>query len=194
MALPASDNFNRADSGTLGSNWTKQSTDQLQIVSNQAAYTGVADSALVRWSADSFSADHYSQYTVSDNTKDHGPAVRIASGSNYTCYFIRGTDGQMFKIVSNAYTAIGTAKGAYSNGDVAKLEVTGTGGSMALQAYKNGSTHGGTVNDTALSSGSAGIWSWTESTNRMDDWSADDVGAAATGSRRVRRLMTLGVH
>jgi hypothetical protein len=61
VALPASDNFNRANANPAGGNWTTMPLAvAIQIISNQCAASGVG--AAARWNADTFGNDQYSQF------------------------------------------------------------------------------------------------------------------------------------
>jgi hypothetical protein len=185
MSLPASDNFNRADTyptPDLGANWTNQANGPA-IFSNQAIGTGSgATNGLAFWNADSFAADHYSQATVV--TQDFmGPSVR-ASGtggaSNAYFAFIYPTFGwRIYKMVAGTVTLLldkadGSA-GTFANGDVMKFSAVGT----TLTVYKNGTSLGSTT-DASLSSGSAGLMT-SGSSARFDDWSADNIGGGGGG-------------
>src|SRR3990172_11420265 len=63
--VPLLDNFNRADSATLGSNWsTAEEHGSLQIVSNQCAVVNEASTKGNYWNVTTFSGDVEAYFTV----------------------------------------------------------------------------------------------------------------------------------
>lgn len=176
MALPASDNFNRSDAATLGANWTPADASiPHKIVSNTCVPSDVVND-LSYWSADTFGNDHYAQVTVLGIT-NCGPAVRITgtgpNTGNAYLLVIDGTSHGIWKFTTNGtYTQLQSFTN-FSTNDVAKLQVVGT----TLKAYQNGSQVGTDQADSALSSGSAGIWNYNNSASSLDDWSGDNVGS-----------------
>jgi hypothetical protein len=182
MALPATDDFNRADGG-LGANWTTQ-LNALAIVSNQAQGS-VSDNCCAFWNADSFSADQYSQFTCRGSGY-RGPGVRCTdTGAGSDGYFTSqapGDAGGIYKLVNGSFTRIGDTGGVAADGDVLRLEVDGTD----LSVYKNAFLIG-SLSDASLSSGSAGVLVY-QSAGQLDDWEGGNLGAPV-----VRRWI-LGPH
>src|ERR1043165_1916097 len=91
MALPATDDFNRADTfpgGTLGANWTNQ-TAGLQIFSNEAIGSD-GNVPVGFWNVDSFPNDQYSKITIGSAAfSDGGPTVRAsATGGSRNYYYL----------------------------------------------------------------------------------------------------------
>ena len=79
MATPFSqtivrDTFTRANSGTLGANWTSlsdtQDTQVLSIVSNAAQPAVVGGRAASFWNANTFTPDQYAQVIASGSNGD----------------------------------------------------------------------------------------------------------------------------
>jgi len=175
MALPASDNFNRADSSTtLGVNWTVRVGGPFGIFSNECYQPGGAAVAAVEWTADSFNADHYAQAVCGPtffSAQEISPAVRIQSnGDCYAVYF-----GKIIKIIGGVRSAVSAFGGSFTNADVVKLTATGT----TLELFKNGVSLG-TITDATLSGGGAGIFGAAANVT-VDDFLADNVGGGGGG-------------
>lgn len=171
MALPAQDDFNRADATGLGPNWSPVIND-FRVISNGADgnATGAGADNLVSWSADSFQADHYAQVTVV-TTNDGGPTVRTSGTSRATsrAYILDAqASPSVQKCVLGTFTTLGSPS-AYANGDVAKIVGTGT----TIAAFKNGIAAGSFV-DASNTTGSPGLYQFAQG-GRYDDFFAWDV-------------------
>lgn len=181
-----SDNFNRANSGTLGANWTQfgsAGTNGPTVTSNQADQSDGFDS-ISWWSACSWGADQSAQitltFTSSSGARFAGPAVRF-SGATYnhvTGYYMAAyAAGWSVKYcndgaIGSCGTQIATGSDTFSSGDIAKLSVTGT----SFTAYKNGSSIA-TFSDSTIATGNAGFYFLNGgSSTTADDWSATDAG------------------
>lgn len=185
MALPASDDFNRANNTTLGANWTL--VKGLFGINTNAAYSRSAGAdTLARWNADTFGNDQYAQVTISVLSVDNiavGVACRLDTGGAETGYFAYAfrnvspnVDVELAKYVAGVYTTISTTSG-FAVGDVLRLEVEGT----TLRLYRNGSLVD-TRTDSSIASGAAGVSGFGNSTSgRMDDWSGSNLAAAVAG-------------
>lgn len=183
MALPASDNFNRANQDPLGGNWTRLysgTTNYPKLVSNKV--TGSTSSRAVNyWNADSFNNDQWSEIKLNALTVYCGCAVRaLSDGSTYSnayvFIYINSTAVKLYKTTSTSLslTQIGSDYAISMNtGDTLKLAVSGT----TLTPYHNGSAQA-TQSDSAFSSGAAGIICYGTSAN-LDDWSGGNVGGIA---------------
>lgn len=180
MALPASDNFNRANGG-LGANWsTITGWTAPQIAGNlvEPGAAGGTDSA-ARWNADAFGNDQFSQITVvnaGSSTNDVvGVVVRAAAAAN-TFYqaLVRGPIGascliQVRKVVAGTITVLGTTLAPVAVGDTFRLTVVGT----TLTATVNGVLRV-EVGDSAIAAGSAGIYLFdaaSVTSAQLDNWS-----------------------
>jgi len=184
-ALPATDNFNRADENPLAGNWTTApgAFAGLKIVSNAVdAVTGGEDCAAY-WNADAFSTDHYTQLTSgSTASSTKGPAVRVRTATQLDMYLwslnISGTNS-IQKIVNDAFTLLLTTNITFISTDVMKLAVSGS----TLTVYKNDVSQG-TVTNTALTTGVSGMFADSGGAGRqLDNWQADDVAAPGGGFR-----------
>ena len=177
MALPVSDNFNRA---SLGSNWTVMRG----VVSMPGSVAAMADSlanhSTAWWNADTFSADQFAEIVISNVGFDGymGVAVRCDTGGAITLYGYHGSqfEQSLFKFVAGTYTLLGNdGVNVFANGDVIRLEIQGT----SLVAKQNGVTRF-SVTDSSIASGAAGIQGYTSTagTNTSaDSFAADDLVA-----------------
>src|SRR4051812_9164754 len=90
----ATDDFNRADAGTLGANWTNVAvgsySNGYKIVSNKAQPINGGGGQLTYRSAETFSEDHYSEGVCADDPYALGVAVRVkvAGGTTVTGYHL----------------------------------------------------------------------------------------------------------
>jgi hypothetical protein len=183
MSTLATDNFNRADSGTLGANWTDMDAGW-GIVSNQANSASIPSCAI--WNAVSFPNDQWAQATlksVGTNTNDgHGVTVRGSGSAGGDCYFAFGFSGgtALWARVGGGYSLIGFDSTSWSIGDVIYLEAQGT----TLVVKRNGATIAAlTTTDSSIASGSAGVFGF-HNPAILDDWSAGDFasGGAISGT------------
>jgi hypothetical protein len=165
----ASDDFNRADGG-LGANWTTIDGAPA-ISSNTAIGTNGGGFTSAVYSGVSWTNDTRSTATSKGPGSNCGPAVRMASSSLYTYW---GNDGNVYKIISQVYTSLGT-RSTYTVNDIAKLEVSGT----TLTPTKNGSGLS-TITDSSLSAGGPGI-AFYGNADKLDDWEGIDVSGGGGG-------------
>lgn len=194
MSTLASDNFNRANAGTLGANWTEanQALGQgFSIVSNQAVATiGPSNDSDQIYNAVTWPNDQWSQADLT-GVGQNGPAdgegagveVRTSNPGASHASMYRVTIGtvdqvQLQKFIGNTYTDLGDANPTYVTGGTMYIEVQGT----TIKVIYQGSTIF-TVTDSAVTSGSAGIGYSTAMTSVIiDNWSGGDFsgGSAPT--------------
>jgi hypothetical protein len=173
MALPANDNFNRADESPLNtSNWTAINGGH-QVVSS--AVQGVTFAYnLSYWSADAFAADHSTQVTLLA-ASDGGPAVRVSSGSN--AYFLdikAGNNTELKKLVGGSQTTLQGGLTTPAVNDTVYIEVVVS----TIKVKVNGTQLGTDQADSSFSSGSAGLFDY-DSNGRYDNFTADNIGGAS---------------
>lgn len=173
MALPASDDFNRADSNPIsGGNWTAVHGN-IQIISNAVQGT-TFNYNLAYWSADAFGNDQYAQFVVLV-FNGGGPACRMTSGNNaYVMDTRSSANTKMQKVVGGTFTDLQTGLAAQSANDTVYIEAVGT----TIKLKVNGVQLGTDQTDSALSSGSAGLYTF-DTPDRYDTFQADNIGAAA---------------
>jgi hypothetical protein len=183
----ATDDFNRADSGTLGSNWTEQA-GTIGVVSNRAKRASATDDSWVSWNADVFANDQYAQGKCYDSSAVEATCVSVrasGSGGAINAYYTQAFNGghNLTKVVSGSFTDLGTYAITPVNGDVLRVEAEGTN----IRAYRNGAQLGSTVVDASLASGRGGLRIYsTTTTATIDDWEGGDIA--------VIRRWILGTH
>jgi len=171
----ASDDFNRANNASLGSNWTtRDGLGSFSISSNQASST--TDNSAAYYNAVSFPADQWSQCTVASpggaDNSGAGPAIRQnTSGvdSGYDCYTWSGGAG-VWLANGGSYTKIASLTGTVANGSVVYMEAQGT-----TITVKVGGTSIGSFTNGTLSTGKPGIqYGQGGSNDNLDNWSGGD--------------------
>jgi hypothetical protein len=172
MALPASDNFNRADSTSLGANWTEV-LDNAEVKSNAfIGNVGGGITTIARWTADAFNADQKAQCLVPDNYG--GPCARVQSNGNGYWALYGSSASTLYRV--DGGTGALTSLGALTSGTniTARIEAEGT----TIRVYRNG-TLDLSVTDSNYASGAAGIGNYFVAVG-CDDWTADNLAAAAS--------------
>jgi hypothetical protein len=189
MTLPASDNFTAAANAALqtySANWTISSgAFAVDAAADCVVPNNGSTDCLAWWNADAFAADQYSEGKLvgggSANNSQIGVAVRVAAGNNcYGLYYqSAGQHIWLFKSVGGVWTELAYANGvgAWNNGDTIRLEVSGA----TLTPKHNGALIAalGTVNDSSLASGAAGICGYgLETACKLDDWQGGNLGVS----------------
>jgi len=181
MTQLATDPFTRADSGTLGANWTKLSGfNDLRITSN-ACKSSSGDSADAYTGVGAISVNMYAQCTINDQN-DGGPCVRMNTTSTF---YLLDTDsgattgGALFKCVTGTFTYLTETSLNWTAGDTAYLEVQGT----TLISKQNGTTrHNFTdsaINGTSVGGAYPGLFA--SGTNIVhDNFAMGDFAVAVT--------------
>lgn len=189
MALPATDNFNRADGG-IGTNWTAQQST-FNVLSNQCVPSAAADTQAF-WNADSFNADHYSQVVIATNNDYAGVAVRCSgTGAGSNSYTWLNASLGIYKLVSGTYTNI-QGGNAISGGDTIKFTAEGT----SLKIFKNAVQLNTTLTDSTHdgTSSAPGIYAFQVGAPALDDWEGDNIAAAGGGAKAQSTLTLMGVQ
>lgn len=181
----ANDDFNRADAGTLGSNWTTQTNEvTCGVTSNKVARTNIFNFNGNWYNAVSFTGDHYSQAVCQVNNADAGIAVRCRCQPSAQSYYAGGADANQFgtfkyriwKNVAGTLTSL-AAHGSQETaaGDVVRLEVQGTSLKLFVNSVELLST-----TDSALSGGAPGLNADINPTGTAvwDDWVGSDLDAS----------------
>lgn len=174
MTLPATDNFNRANAGTLGANWST-TINTFQVANNAAQGNNFAYNATY-WSADAFGGDHYAQCVVGVVISDGGPGVRIQSGPKSYHFDIKaGNNCKIQKDVAGSFTDLVTGINTPSTGDTVYIEASGS----TITVKVNG-TQVGQTTDSAITGGAAGLWSY-DTSGVYDNFQADNLGGGGGG-------------
>lgn len=156
----ASDDFNRADSSTLGPNWTDDIAG-IGIFSNHAK--GTSGNQGSHWNAVTFATDQYAEVTFSTYANlgtCNGPAVRAGGGDFYWAVACGTTDIYVQRVIGGVNTGIATMTASITAGTVIRMEAIGTGASVTLRVYKDGVQLGSDISDSdasRLTSGQPGI-------------------------------------
>ena len=181
MALPATDDFNRANADPIGGNWTTQTGASAWRVFGSSAYVSTGGSApwCAYWNADSFNSDQYCQATGNEiNNVPAGPSIRIQTGDSVVnCYQMcpRGSTTQrMFEYNSGTPTQLGadfsesitTASVIKIRGETSTLTFSVDGGDI------------GTRTDSTHTGGSAGLSASVD--QGFDNWEAGNVSSGIT--------------
>jgi hypothetical protein len=169
VTILVSDDFNRANSGTLGGNWTDSTAfgaARISVASNEASaasgsnavstYTG----ALVgggTWPADQYAEVVIGSTVSTVSDEGLGPQVR-GHGTTADCYLCQSNthETRVYICQSNgsSFAQLGSDGAAVATGDVIRVQAIGT----SISASKNGTTIIGPVTDSNISSGTPGLW------------------------------------
>lgn len=153
LGVWVTDNFNRADSSTLGSNWTLQTgtSEIMGIESNQAKGTTTA----AFWTGNDFDNNQASQVKLVGVVTLTRLVVR-GSPTGWTCYYLRifGTDLGIYRRDAQYTSVLLGYSSAFtqSAGDTVALVADGT----TIKAYHNG-TLKCSFTDSTYSSGRPGF-------------------------------------
>jgi len=183
--ITVADNFNRADETPLsgGGNWTT-TTHHLNLASNAVSIdtTDAGNNQEAVYASWTGTNDHYSQADATTTGSPGGAAgigvsVRsTSSGTNENCYFcvIENSAGNLstYKVVNNSFTQLRQDVVTYVAGAIVKLQISGT----TLTVFYNKVQIGGTITDSAISSGKPGLfYSSNLTTGKLDNWVAADL-------------------
>ena len=211
----ATDDFNRADSSSLGANWTDRGEYDHGIASNEAEIPAGATALDVlgaEYASGSFDDDQWAKITLMSamTTKDAvGLVVRSNATNAYMAYWYV-QDGTNFWLYLGrvtwpaTLTTIRQQRHVFSQNDVMTLSVVGT----TLTVQQNG-VPVLSAGDSEISSGRPGIFGLKGdpgSTVSLNDWSGGDaetkiitsVPAAPSALRAFERdddqVITLAAH
>ena len=192
MGQIATDDFTRADSGTLGANWTKLSGfSDLRITSNACkASVSSPDCVDAYTGSGSVSLDQYSQCTI-NNENDGGPTVRSDTNSTFYLLDTISTNYTVYKCISGSFTQINQVSVTGVSGDTAYIEVQGT----TIVTKQNGTTRNN-FTDSAINGSSVGgpyPGLHCSGSGLVEDLFAMGDFAAASSVKPRRRLMGAGV-
>jgi hypothetical protein len=206
------DDFNRADSDTVSAtNWGAEISGggtgaDLDILTNQlrGVSKGSGSFALIgtTTTAHAAIADCYSQITQVQSGGDGAAMVRLteydATPTMYVCNVFSNTIETLRYNNSSSSTSLQSSAVTSANNGVIKLQVTGSGATVTLKAYYQGSQVGADISDTNASritaAGQTGVVIYTIGADGdYDDFSVDDLTGGATTAVVVRALMTMGM-
>lgn len=178
-----SDNFNRANSGTLGANWTQLALiNAVGISSNTAIGETTGNNGAAYTGSGAQPLDQFAQSTHVSGTGagDGGPIIRSDTlGTFYLFDGVIGSTPTVFKCISNSFTSIQSTATAWSAGSIAYISATGTTitwkkNGTAITSFSDaaidGSTVGGPYPGLFISSNS----------DSFDDWSGGSLAVGPT--------------
>jgi hypothetical protein len=172
------DEFNRANSSTLGANWTATSSG-MSISGNKAVPAGASgiDHKFAYYSGASWNATHSSQ-AVFYGAMGADMTLTVRHQSNGDLYMLDVNSGsqhtRIYKYVDGTFTQLRDFNVSPTSGHTYKFEVSGT----TLRAYDDGVQIGTDLTDTTLSGGAPGIGGRAYAPGEWDDW----VGGGAGGT------------
>lgn len=177
----ASDDFNRADSSTLGANWTSHGSDMPQVIGNQAGSKSGSSISGAYWTADTFGGDQFSEVVIPAIPASAcwvGVTVREIGTSGYLLIAFNnaGTlEMRIYREDAGSYTQLQGNNVSFAPGDVMRLEVLGT----TLTAKLNGVSVMTPPTDSTYASGAPGIQFFSNTVPQVvDDWSGGELGVA----------------
>jgi len=173
MALPATDDFNRAN-GPLGSNWTGSVGGDLAITSNYVSGAAGQDSSMY-WSADAPDADHYAQCKLLNQGIGifRGPLCRVSATDWVALDAVEQSRWDIEWYNGGSWTVIGSSYNvAPATNDIAKITTEGT----TFKAFINGTERISGSNGSAPSSGYGGLYIYSNSSS-LDDFEVGNLGA-----------------
>jgi len=185
VAVLATDSFTRANNADLGTAWDVPTGGAaFKVASNAATPTFLESDAMESNNSATWPNDQYAQCAVTVvgtvSTTGLGPAVRMATGALtfYRCVASHAATNnvELAKFVSGSYTQLALRTQAWTDGDVLRVEVSGT----TLKMFRNGTQLGANVTDSSIASGRAGIgYSGAVTSGSLDDWEGGDFTTAA---------------
>jgi hypothetical protein len=153
---------NPGASANLGANWSDK-LGHWAVISGAADETTAVTPGLTLWAGGpTFANDQFAQTTVANLGSANefvGPAVRVSGTTGYLAV-IQGAGGSNPGVLrcdgSGSWTSLGSAVSTFVNGDVAKLQITGT----TINLYRNGTLFCGPFTDATYSTGQPGMGSY----------------------------------
>lgn len=182
-ALPATDNFNRAD-GAIGSNWEALYGSSCSISSNAAS----CSSSAYKWVADTPADDQYSQVKIVSLDSDAyaGPVSRTGAGQTYyTCTQGGSSDPTLYlqRFNNESPTTLTSTARSFSANDVLKISVSGSS-TVSITCFVNGASVLSVSDSSAsrLTSGPGGISAYRSAV--FDDFEVGNISASSPPSAR----------
>ncbi len=184
--MDPSDDFNRANETPLAGNWSSVlGTTQLNLAGNEVLNPSDSTLGASYWSANPFADDQYSEIVPSVlGHQSDWSAITRASASAITFYMTNAfsSNESIYKAVAGSFSqiaAITTANVAVN--DVVRSEAEGSTISWVINGISQGST-----TDSAIASGSAGLFIYSGS-SRITSWSGADLGAAVGAHGKINQ-------
>jgi hypothetical protein len=177
------DNFNTADSDTMGAQltWAEVVSDWDNFQNGAAlSPAGGADFAYARAESDLDTDDHYAQVKeVHTANSSSGPACRFAAAAT-TCYLTANFGGvqYLYKSVAGTETELGNGASTWAQNRLTKIEANDT----AIKVYIDGAQVV-SVTDSSISGNTrCGMAAFYGSAKIHDDFEAADLGGGGGGT------------
>lgn len=195
MAILASDNFTRANSADLGTNWDENTADPgtggFDIVSNTASVANTGLDCSETYNAVSSPNDQYSECTFGATTADGlgvgcGVVCRSAVAAR-TYYRVVGCGSgyELGRSVAGTFTSLSSGAGTtFAVGDKLRLTVKTNGANADWALLKNGVQFASGTDTSPIASGRFGIGYSSSAPNSftLTAWEGGDFGSAIAGS------------
>lgn len=191
-----SDDFNRADSTSIGANWSED-TGNVEIISNAVGVpiTGAGFHA-ARWVGTGPDSDNYYVEAVvnsrTTNFRGGGPMARkpaatgAANNDGYCLMLYNGDQFYLTRMDNDGETSLGTwaSTPTDSTNYTLRIEVNGD----QISGYVDGVLRVGPVTDATYATGEPGLIFFDADGPRADSWAFADLASASSG-----RMLLLGV-
>jgi hypothetical protein len=186
--MAGSDDFNRADSDSLGSNWSEDIGDA-DIIGNACGSDPVGGGGHIsaRWvGTGPATNDYYVEAVVnsrSNNSRGAGPMARKTAGTGatnddgYCMMLYNGDQFYLTRMDNGVETSLGTwASTPADNTDYTlRIRVSGN----QISGYVDGTLRIGPVTDSTYSTGAPGLHFFDADGPRADSWSFFDLATDA---------------
>lgn len=190
-AVLATDDFNRANDTNLLGNWTEEVGGfGFNVTSNTAQTDDIGSDTIAVLGGVTWPTDMYAQAKISVTGTAGGFGVALRADTVANTYYravvnkAASANVSVERMVTGTHTVLSTRTTTWTDGNTLKLEVTGTGASIVLKVYQNGTQLGANIADA--SGGISTInkpgltYSSTSVSGSVDDFEAGSV--SATGS------------
>lgn len=178
------DNFNRANENPMP-NWLSTGNNFV-VVSNAAAPSTLGSDCMsvydggITWPVDQYCQAKITVTGTLGGGRGPGVIVRgdASVNTNYRAVVDHAASNnvEVQRIVAGVYTQLATRTTTWVDGDVLRLEVTGTGASRVLKVFRNGTQLGANIADASGGIDAAnrpGLgYSSSETSASIDDWEA----------------------
>lgn len=202
MSILATDNFTRANSADLGTNWDENTGESgpngFDISSNTAVPSDVAADSSETNNAATWPNDQYSEVTYATTGANgvgagSGPSCREALGATLTYYRAVGNaSGYEFgRKNAGPFTSLSSGAGTtFAPGDKLRLQVSTNGANCDWVLTKNGVQFASGTDTSPIASGRAGIAHSSVSTvAALSAWEGGDLAASGDTSTPYLNMM-----
>lgn len=176
MGTMFSDNFNRSDNDSLGSNWHERDGDW-DILSNRLRYATNGGQFICLVTSGNITASDYKVsaklWRSNFNEGVLGRWTQNEATFNYDAYLALqggGSDLALYRSVNGSFTLLGTTTSAWTEGDTIMLSMQGT----TIKFYHNGVEKISVTDSNVTSQGTAGVRGGGMAGLDFDDYLVED--------------------